>query len=299
VRGWFCLRDVVPGLRLIAEPGHVCSWLVEGDERAVLFDTGTGIDSIRGAAEQLTSRPLSVVNTHYHFDHVGGNHEFEEIAIHEAGAALLKRPANPAVLASYMKFTQRRLELLPEYRSLDEWFSLITPEEEPRPLPHGFEADDWTIRASSATSTLAEGDRIDLGGRTLTVLHTPGHSPDSICLLEERDGWLLSGDTLCLNGIYCQYPDSDVELFAASAERLAGLRDSVSLILCGHTGHAIAETSLLGDTNEALARIIAGDVELSPSIDEFENSILIAAFDRIAFALPDPGSPAASLTVDR
>jgi glyoxylase-like metal-dependent hydrolase (beta-lactamase superfamily II) len=294
---WFVPREIVSGLWLIAEPGHVCSWIVEGTERAALIDTGLGIDSIRPVAEQLTARPLVVVNTHYHFDHVGGNHEFDEIAIHRSGAAMLRRQANPDALASYMRFTRRRLELLPQLRSLDEWFWMLTPEEEPRPLPKAFDPAGWTIRPSVATRLLEDGDRIDLGGRSLSVIHTPGHSPDSICLLEEREGWLAAGDTLCLGGIYCQYPDSDLRQFADSVERLAGLRESVSLLLTGHIGHAIAETSLLDETRDALSRILEGNVALSRSTDEFDNSVLVAAFDRVAFSLPDPEAPAASLTV--
>jgi glyoxylase-like metal-dependent hydrolase (beta-lactamase superfamily II) len=233
-RRWFVPREIVPGLWLIAEPGHVCSWLVEGDERSALIDTGLGVDSIRPIAEQLTPRPLMVINTHYHFDHVGGNHEFEEIAIHRDGAAELWRRPNPEPLASYMRFTRKRLEMLPQMRALDRWFWLLTPEEEPRPLPEEFDPGSWTIEPSAATSLLEDGHRIDLGGRSLSVLHTPGHSPDSICLLEERSGWLIAGDTLCLGGVYCQYPDSDLAEFARSAERLAALRDSVSLLLTGH-----------------------------------------------------------------
>jgi glyoxylase-like metal-dependent hydrolase (beta-lactamase superfamily II) len=295
---WFVPREIVTGLWLIAEPGHVCSWLVEGDERSALIDTGLGVDSIRPVAEHLTSRPLTVINTHYHFDHIGGNHEFEEIAIHRDGAAMLKRRANPQVLATYMRFTEKRLGMLPQIRSLDEWFWLLTPEEEPRPLPRAFDPRSWTIKPSVATSLLEDGRRIDLGGRALSVLHTPGHSPDSICLLEEQEGWLLAGDTLCLGGIYCQYPDADLGQFAGSAERLAGLRDSVSLILTGHVGHAIAETSLLQETSEALSRILGGDVELTRSMDEFGNSVLVAPFDHIALFLPDPDAPAATLTAD-
>jgi glyoxylase-like metal-dependent hydrolase (beta-lactamase superfamily II) len=197
-----------------------------------------------------------------------------------------------------MRFTRSRLELLPQLRSLDEWFWILTPEEEPRPLPKAFDPTSWTIRPSTATRLLEDGDRIDLGGRCLTVIHTPGHSPDSICVLEEREGWLVAGDTLCLGGIYCQYPDSDLPQFADSLERLAGFRESVSLLLTGHIGHAIAETSLLDEIRDALQRILDGDVELSRSTDEFDNSVLVAAFDRVAFTLPDPQAPAASLTVD-
>jgi glyoxylase-like metal-dependent hydrolase (beta-lactamase superfamily II) len=297
--GWFATRPIADGLWLIAEPGHVSSWLVEGGERAVLFDTGLGVESIRATAEELTDRPISVVNTHYHFDHVGGNPEFDEVAIHADGAALLERRPNPAVLESYMRFAQRRLDALPGYRELDqEWYFLLTPEEEPRPFPEGFEPGVGRIEPGRATATLADGDRIDLGGRVLTVLHTPGHSPDSICLLEEREGWLIAADTLDPKGLYCQYPDCNLGQHLESVKRLEELRASVRLILVGHCGSAIGEISLIAETREGLEQIVAGEVELVRDEDEFGNTTRVAAFERLAFVLPDPEAPAAPLTVD-
>ena len=80
---WFYTRTIGPGIWLIAEPQHVYSYLIEGSDQAALIDTGLNIAPIRPVAEALTDRPLKVINTHYHFDHIGGNHEFDEIAKEE------------------------------------------------------------------------------------------------------------------------------------------------------------------------------------------------------------------------
>jgi glyoxylase-like metal-dependent hydrolase (beta-lactamase superfamily II) len=104
---WFCVREVVSGVWLLGEPQHVYTWLVVGDDRAVLLDTGMGILPIRPVAAGVTPLPLSVVNTHYHFDHIGGNHEFEEIAIHERGAPLIEQPVPRDLLDAYVDYAQR------------------------------------------------------------------------------------------------------------------------------------------------------------------------------------------------
>src|SRR5207342_2685963 len=67
---WFVTVPVRRGIWMICEPGHVQSFLVEGSERAVLLDTGTGIAPVAPVARGLATRPLSVVLTHNHFDHV-------------------------------------------------------------------------------------------------------------------------------------------------------------------------------------------------------------------------------------
>src|SRR5262249_57607595 len=90
--GWFATRELPDGVFLIAEPPHVNSFLVVGDERAALIDSGMGIGRIRPVAESLTDRPIEVVNTHYHWDHSGGNQEFARSAIHALrGQPLPKR----------------------------------------------------------------------------------------------------------------------------------------------------------------------------------------------------------------
>src|SRR4051812_2996775 len=189
---WFYTRRVGKGVWLIAEPQHVYTWLVEGNDRAVILDSGMGILPIRPVAERLTSKPISVVNTHYHFDHIGGDWGFDDIAIHEIGAPLIEQEVPRELLDVYLDYRERPLAAAGQVGPLDrESFWLMTPESRPRPWPAGWDPAAWAIRPVKATSTLVDGDRIDLGGRELTVIHAPGHSPDGICLLDERDGFLF------------------------------------------------------------------------------------------------------------
>ena len=296
-QSWFYLREVLPGVFLIGEPQHVNSWLVEGSERAVLLDTGLGVAPIRPVAQALTRRPLSVVNTHYHFDHVGGNHEFDDIAIHAVGAPLIEAAVPRDVLRAYARHAARRLEALAQFQPLDdEFFWLLTAETLPRPFPDGFDPNRWRIAGSHASSTLADGDRLDLGDRLLTVLHTPGHSPDMISLLDERDGVLFAADGFNVGPVYCHFPDSDLDALVASARRYAELARDVRTIVCHHYGRVIAEPALLRAYAEDLERVQAGDVALTPGIDILADPCLEARFDHYSVTLPDPSAEPRDLT---
>jgi hypothetical protein len=71
---WFEVYEVAPGVFAISEPRQyegVTSFLVVGSERALLFDTGLGVARIGEVVRGLTDRPVTVLNSHAHFDHVG------------------------------------------------------------------------------------------------------------------------------------------------------------------------------------------------------------------------------------
>jgi hydroxyacylglutathione hydrolase len=79
---WYRVEQVGRGVWAIDEHGEVTAYLVVGSERAVLLDTGLGLGNIRDEVHQVTEKPVTVVNTHGHVDHVGGNHLFPEVYIH-------------------------------------------------------------------------------------------------------------------------------------------------------------------------------------------------------------------------
>lgn len=87
---WFHVQELKPGVHPIAEPDHVNSFLIEGRDCAVLFDTGLGIGNNREAVERITNLPVSVVNSHHHFDHLGGIHLFDDIRIYHIGGPYIE-----------------------------------------------------------------------------------------------------------------------------------------------------------------------------------------------------------------
>lgn len=293
---WFVTREALPGVWLINEPQHVCTWLVAGRDRAVLIDSGLGVRPIRAVAEALCGVPVDLVNTHYHFDHVGGDHEFDEIAIHEAGTAPLAAGVPDEILRGYAAFAAERDGRFEAYRELDTaYFELLTVDDVLRPYPAGFDPGAWAIPPAEATSMLAEGDQLDLGGRALTVLHTPGHSPDSISLLDEEAGLLFAADQFNVGSVYAHFPDSDVGALARSARRLADLGDAVRLICVHHYPRVIAEPSLLLEFADAAERVAGCGAPLEPTEDIVGNEILAARFDRFSITVPGPNGPAAAM----
>ena len=213
IDSWFRVRAVDPGVWLIEEPFHaeqVKSYLIAGNDRAILLDTGMGVADIRVVAESLTTLPLSVVNSHAHWDHIGGNHLFAEIAIHPAEAADLEDGAPNTVLRPWFQ---------PAYLT--------------GPLPEGVTAETIAIPPSRATHLLADGETIDLGGRTLEVIHGPGHSPGGISLLDRANGLLFSTDVAYAGALYV-YGRADLPVYLHSLERLASFAPDLRMVLPCH-----------------------------------------------------------------
>src|SRR5438874_9827637 len=94
---------------------------------------------------------------------------------------------------------------------------------------HAFE-----IRAAQITHCVEDGGHIDLGGRQLEIIFTPGHTPDSLCLLDRKHGLLFTGDTFYPGPIYLFTPEADFAAYARSVSRLAHLAPSLKLLLPGH-----------------------------------------------------------------
>jgi glyoxylase-like metal-dependent hydrolase (beta-lactamase superfamily II) len=284
---WFYTRPLARGVWLIAEPQHVCSYLVEGSERSVLLDTGLGVRPIRPVAEALARSPVEVVNTHYHFDHVGGNHEFERISIHEIGAPLIAESVPDDWLQGYLAYATRQLEAFETIRRLDAEFSwLLGRESNPVPFPADFAPERWSIIPTQASATLTHGDRIDLGDRTLTVIHAPGHSPDGICLLDEHEGLLFAGDSSNSGPIYAHFPDSDLAALTTSAHDLADLADQVRVAMFCHYGRPVAEPDLFAEIAAGLERVRDGDAELVPAVDILGGPMLEAKFAHFSVTVP-------------
>jgi glyoxylase-like metal-dependent hydrolase (beta-lactamase superfamily II) len=280
---WFDVRELERGVHLVSEPYHVNSFLVQGQKSAVLLDTGLGVANIRAIAEELTDKPLLVVNSHYHFDHTGGNPLFDEIAIHREGAPLLERQAPDGLAEGYMAYTKRLLEAWGPFKKADDlFFHLITAERLIRPLPDGFDPTTYRIVPTRATRLLEDGDVLDLGGRKLEVLHTPGHSPDCICLLDRENGLLFGGDTVNTGPVYAHLEESDLQKFAESTARLAQLSDDVRRVFVCHYMRLENEPSLLTEMAEGFQRILAGDVELRENLDCYDLPVKEACFEHFS-----------------
>lgn len=292
-RGWFRVREVAPGIWLLGEPPHVNTWLVVGSERAALIDSGMGVRPIRPVVEAITDLPVLVVNTHSHFDHIGGNHEFDQILIHPDGVPLVAKDVPRELLAEYLAYAEEMERALPSYLAADRrFFFSLAPADEPRPFPVRSEDNTWQIPGSRASGVLRDGYVVELGDRTLRAIATPGHSPDHVALLLEPDGVLFAGDAVSTGAIYVQWPESDIADFARSAERLAALAPGIQVVLVHHWLRYATLPSFLTDVAEGTRDLLAGNADFRHNNDCTGQSVREAVFEEFSIYLPsaDPSS---------
>jgi glyoxylase-like metal-dependent hydrolase (beta-lactamase superfamily II) len=286
---WFRVALLEPGVWLIAEPGHVNSWLIRGEQRALLLDTGLGLADISAAVATVCPEEPLVVNSHVHFDHVGGNELFAETAMHELGPKWTEAGCDPAQLSAYNELAPAMVEAYQRLLAADrEEFFLIGPDEEMRPWPgERISARGWAIEPPPPTRLLAEGDTIDLGGRTLRVIHTPGHAPDHICLLDERAGILWAQDQAYYGPHLVYEPGADLADFVASTRRLADeLSGSLRAVYTAHCLRSTVPPAFLGELADAAEAVASGEISLAPSTGFFGEQVRAADFGHFSILVP-------------
>ncbi len=235
---WFEVYQVVDGVFAIYEPGQfeeVISYLIVGNDRALLFDTGLGIGDMRQVTGELTELDVTVINSHGHYDHIGGNHAFDHI------------------LSPDTEYTRGRAEGL-EHAAVAEF---VGPGWIWKETPAAFSSETYHSRAFEITRFLEDREVIDLGGRQIEVIFTPGHAPDALCLLDRAAGLLFTGDTFYLAPLYTHLEGSDFEQYRESTRLLAGLVSEVKLLMPAHNEPAV-DAGYLGHLHDAFEEVAAG-----------------------------------------
>jgi len=185
----------------------IYSFLLCGTEKAVLIDTGMGFIDMKHITDQLTSLPVAVVNTHGHLDHIARNYQYETAYLHPADEAVFLQNSSYDYRSFLLKGTLAESKL-------PEWLLKL-------PIARGQVKKFCTIPARDNRRPLSDGMRLDLGGRTLEVIATPGHTPGSICLLDIERRYIYTGDTCCAKGVLLMLDHScPVETFRDSILRL-------------------------------------------------------------------------------
>jgi glyoxylase-like metal-dependent hydrolase (beta-lactamase superfamily II) len=198
---WFQIYRVRPNVYALYEPYHweeTISYLVVGTEKSLLIDTGMGIGNIRQAIETLipARKPLEIINTHTHHDHIGDNWQFS--------GAILGVRSDFASQNARGSFDEAQNELQP---------GMIWEEY----LPTDFNRETYRIHPYKVNTYVQEGDRIDLGDdQKLQVIATPGHSPDSISLLDEKHRLLFAGDAFYQGPILLYRPETNLQDYLQS-----------------------------------------------------------------------------------
>lgn len=152
-----------------------------GTEKALLLDTGWGTGQLKKVVREITDKPLIVVNSHGHIDHVNGNMQFDEpIYIHPADVELCKAHSSRQMRQMIASAAEK-----------------LTPPEEK------FNQEAFLSGGIGKLTPLEEGKVFDLGGKTLEVVALPGHTQGSIGLLYREEKILFVGDAI--NGAMVLY----------------------------------------------------------------------------------------------
>jgi len=242
-QGWFEVYRLPGDVFAICEPQHfqeVNSYLVIGQNRSLLFDTGMGICDIKSVVSELYQGDIVVVNSHFHFDHIGDNYKFDEVHIFD----------DPYAKA----IAENGLPKEGLGNQLDEDMFLFD-------YPKGFNPDDFEIKPYK-TKLIHDGDRFELGNRCLEVIHTPGHSNDSIMLYDDKNKILFTGDTFYLGTLYAhfdcdEFGKSNIEDYYKTINGLPERCPNVKSLYCLHNDF-IADTIKISETASALQDIISG-----------------------------------------
>ncbi len=244
---WFEVYEVEKNVWAIYEPfqwQEVISYLIIGTEKAVLFDTGNGIGDIKAIVEKLTDKPVQVLNSHSHFDHIGGNYQFGEILSVSTRFTL----SNSVGLHS----AQVTLEASPE--------ALCNG------LPKGVTHENHQIKPFAISKIVKDGDIIDLGGQKLEVLEIPGHTDDAIALLDRNSGFLWSGDSFYEGPIWMFFPETDLVAYQKSITRLAELVPELKAVFPAHNTPK-TNPALLLELHKKLNLVLAGKITPTPVND--------------------------------
>jgi len=236
---WFEVYGVAPGVFAIYEPHQseeTIGYLITGEKEALLFDTGMGIGDIKKVTTELTRLPIVVLNSHTHNDHVGGNWQFDTIY---------------GMDTNFTRASARG--------SREDAQSEVAPGEICGALPQGFDKKAYVTRPWKITAYKHDGDRIDLGDRSLEIITTPGHTPDAVCLLDRNHGLLFTGDTYYPGPIWLYRPETDLEAYGASIRRLAALAPQVKIVLGAHN-IPTAPPSVLAQLVSAFEAVRAGKI---------------------------------------
>lgn len=204
VDDYFAVEELGDGTFAIGEPRYYqqnYSYLIVGQTRAVLFDSGSGTRDISGVVTALTKLPVTVIVSHLHFDHLGGIGPFGDVA-------MIDLNDTRADLSGEI-FKPRRYEYL------------------------GF-LDGRGAPSFRVTEWLAPGAVIDLGGRTLRVLSTPGHTPTSVALFDATNRRLFIGDFIYPTTLYAFLPGASLSAYQATARMLLRVLPADTVLWTAH-----------------------------------------------------------------
>lgn len=234
---WFTAKEIEPGIWVIDEQGVVNMYLVVGRDSAMLIDTGMGIAKLKDFVQQLTDKPLIVVNTHGHPDHAGANNQFDKIWVNplDKDAAVMFAGVEARKNAAQMMLGGKT----PAASEL-------------------FQSGDLSPRYLD----LKAGKIFDLGGRQLEVVELPGHSVGSVGFLDAKNRVLVAGDNNNLLVWLFLDTCTPLSVYLQTLEMQAKRIKEFDTILPGHGGPI--QASFILDQIACVKAVLDGTAKSQP-----------------------------------
>jgi len=199
---WFTIDQIDKETYIISEYRHweeTHCYLLNGSENSLLIDTGLGICDVHEKVVKLTDKPITAVATHIHWDHIGGHKYFPDFYAHEDELNWLSGEF-PLTMEQIKGMVVDRCD-----------------------LPEGYDVNEYEFFQGKPTKVLRGDEVINIGGRFVQIVHTPGHSPGHICFWEKERGYLFTGDLVYKDTLLAYYPSTDPEAYLDSLERVSAL----------------------------------------------------------------------------
>lgn len=236
---FFCAERVSPHITQIINVPQAYCYLVEGEEKAALIDAGDGLGNLGDFVRTLTDKPVFVILTHGHVDHIGGAVFFDEVYLNEKDWALARKHDTPELKHEYAG------EFLPPetFRSLSE--------------------GDFSPTRTGGYLPLEDGQVFDLGGITLEALALPGHTQGMTCILAREERSVFFGDG-CSPSVYLWLEDSStVEEYRESLLRFKTQEDRYDTVYLSHGPRTVAKR-VLDDVLELCDGLMHGVSDAQP-----------------------------------
>ena len=232
----FTAQRLPNGVTEITDLSGVHCFLVEGRDKALLIDTMTGLRGLPAFVATLTDLPVEVALTHGHMDHAGGVFEFGRCYIHPADIPMLDGRTLPARVG-YVR-------------------GQLPPGEAP-------EASAFVPDGPVEFVPLKAGNKLDLGGRVLEVLHVPGHTRGSLCYLDTASGDFFAGDACNNNTLLMMDVSATIEEYLGALLALKERQGDIRRFYLFH-GPSLQDKSCIDDNIQCCRDILAGTDDRVP-----------------------------------
>ncbi len=241
---WFEVYKLTDNTYAILELNNwqeAIGYLLIGTEKALLVDTLMGIGDVKLVVDELTNLPVTVINTHSHFDHNSGNYQFDTIYGVDIPYANenAKGKTNEQIRGS------------------------VGPETFWKNIPESFDQDTFTAKGYDVDHFVTDGEIISLGDRDIEVVFIPGHSPDSILLIDRKNRMMMTGDSFYPAPIYVHTSTSNFQDYFLSSQIMFGYRDDVDFLLPGHN-ETMLSSNYLNELRAATMAIMNPSTPFDP-----------------------------------